>query len=651
MVRKLLTLLVLFFALNANAQNFGAGFIAKLSRENIAEGDKFQIILELRNAESYSPPDISKFPESIKILSQSQAQNFAYINGSSTKVRSWIYDVTAERSGDLVIPKISIQTESGMLYSDPISLHVKQTSDIPSVSDTKDIFIDAKVDKLSPYIDEPIIYQTKVYHLAEIDSAELVKPKSEGAVIEQISEPKTGTKNLNGAEYNTIEVNYLVTPVKSGKVVISPSILRGKSYKEVDEKGNSNGGAQFDDFFDPFSLINGDSKKTKKLVPFTVASNTVDLDVKPADESVSPWLALYDFNISTESDINNPGFVAKLGEPITMKITLTGIGKSGDLLPDIEKFIHTDDFKVYADKPVSSRQTLSSGNSFAEKIKGIKSQNFTFIPQKAGKLKFPQVEIKYWNLKDAKAEKASTEAREFYVTSDPSKPLSEQVNKDVQNKQGKEPDQNSQTSAGNGNERVGKIFTVVVGILLFFIIGLLFRLKSLKSQIILKPKKPAEAKIVEESVTSEIEKEVEGDQLLKQDTQKTVKRTITKKISDDFAVVAKPAQNYSFSNKIKESKDEKDILKVLQDFAYRNLNLQKNMAAVLIAQNMQRQYPIEKHNIVKLAAEIDSAIYANKQIDINELKNSFAAYFEILQHKIKEQSKKKHEVLPKLNPE
>ncbi|HCR85740.1 MAG TPA: hypothetical protein DIV86_03585, partial [Alphaproteobacteria bacterium] len=363
MVRFFLVIIGLLFAINSYAQNFGASFTTTLDRYDIAEGEKFKIKLELQNAESYSPPDISKFPASVKVISQSQSQSFAYVNGASTKVRTWVYDVSAEKSGSFNIPKISIQTDAGTLYSNELGINIKPTSDIPNVTDEKDIFIDAKVDKLSTYIDEPIIYQTKVYHLAEVESAELVKPKSKGAVIEQISDPKTGTKNINGVEYNTIEVNYLATPVNSGKVKITPSILRGKSYKEVSEKQDEK--AQFDNFFDPFSLLNGDKvNKTKKLVSFTVASNTVELDVKPADESVSPWLALYDFDISTESEINNTGFIAKLGEPITLKVTLTGIGKSGDLLPDIEKYIKAENFKIYSDKAVSSRQTLASGNSF-----------------------------------------------------------------------------------------------------------------------------------------------------------------------------------------------------------------------------------------------------------------------------------------------
>lgn len=625
-----------------------AVFSASIDRTDIAVGDKFEVKFTLQNAEAYSTPDTSKFPESFEILSQSQQQNLAIINGNRIKSRSWIYKVKSERPGNFTIPKISIRTNNGKVSANQVYLDIKSTSDIPSVTLDKEIFIESKVDKVKPFIDEPIIYQTRVYHQAELGSAELVKPSSDSAVIEQITEPKTGVNTLNGTEYNTIEVNYLVTPIRSGKVEIEPSILRGEVFKaeQMQEK------TSFDNFFDPFALLSGTSptEGPKKLVPFTVASNKIELDVKPANEAVSPWLALYDLQISAEvTSINktNNNYVSKLGEPITLDVIFNAVGKSGNLLPDVETNIKSDDFKIYADKPITKRRTLESGNSFAEKINGLKKQSLTLIPKKSGKLIIPEIKITYWNLKEDKVATASTNNIEVYITkaADIKSDISENNISHNQNldKQLKKSDQIDGKS--NSSSRLNKFISVTIGILVFLIFALLLKLANMKKQIEEKNSQIKSGKKADKN-SKKTSSKTSSNKKLKENTTKRLK-----KIEDDnsYKSVTKDPKDYTYDKNIEDAEDAKDLLKILQDFAYRILNMPKDTAGVIIAQNISRKYKLQDYNLTKAASQIDGAIYLERDIELSEVKETLKNSFAKIQSKINEKSK--NNFIPSLNPE
>lgn len=646
MVKNTIIFLIIFCTyLPAYAQD--AIFSASIDRTEIAVGDKFEVKFTLQNAEAYSTPDISKFPESFEVLSQSQQQNLTIINGNKIKSRSWIYKVKSERPGSFTIPKISIRTNNGKVSANQVYLDIKSTSDIPSVTLDKEIFIESKVDKVKPFIDEPIIYQTRVYHQAEIGSAELVKPSSDAAVIEQITEPKTGFNTLDGTEYNTIEVNYLVTPIRSGKVEIEPSILRGEVFKaqQIQEKTG------FDNFFDPFALLSGTptTEGPKKLVPFTVASNKIELDVKPANEAVSPWLALYNLQISAEvKNINktNDNYVSKLGEPITLEVIFNAIGKSGDLLPDVESNIKSDDFKIYADKPITKRRALESGNSFAEKINGLKKQSLTLIPKKSGRLVIPEIEITYWNLKENKVATASTNNIEVYITkaADAEPDSIENSTSTIQNI-GQQPNINPQINETYNSSRLNKFISVTIGILVFLIFALLLKLANMKKQI---DEKNNQIKSVKkkQKVSKKANQKIKTGNRLKEGPSKKLK-----KIEDDnsYKSVTKAPKEYTYIKNIEEAADAKGLLKILQDFAYKTLNMPKDTAAVIIAQNISRKYKLQDYNFAKAASKIDGAIYLERDIELLEIKETLKNSFEKIQSKINE--KLKNNSIPPLNPE
>lgn len=642
MVKYLLTLLLIcFFSSNALAQmefdaSFGdsdeynpiaekeklpPSFNAQIDKKKIAVGQPFKIKLELQNADAYSAPDMSLLPSELKVQSQSQMSNVSMVNGISSKTNSWIYEVIAEHPGAYSVPPISIQTDIGTLHSQSFNLYAKDASELPSNTNDGTIFIEAKIEKKNPFKGEPIEYITKVYNLNPINNAELEKPKSEDAKIEQLTEPEKSQEFLNGKQYNVLEVRYLVTPLASGKVKIEPSILRGQILKEVKRKRPR---TAFDDFFDPFAVIDSAFSVTREMEPFTVASNRITLDVKPEIEGVEPWLALYDLKIDDElldlTTTADKELKAKVGEPISRKIVLTAIGITGEDLPDINNFINAPNFKIYSDKPQIDKKILTKvKGSIASKIKGIKSQSFTFIPEKKGQLALPELKIAYYSIPEGKVKYAVLPAKTLNV--EPSDNNS--VNKFTErNNSGAETEDIASDEEGGVQSSFGfSLNTILLIILILLVLYFLIKISKLKTGNISKEV------IVANSSTS-----------------------LARKI-DDGGASGKATKITSIVQEIESAENFKMLEKAIKAFAVQDIGVSENSSVTIIAQQIARKYKLSKSEMVKCCADLDAAIYANKDVNLDSLKSNLSKMFAQIEDKIDSKSSKgKSKRLNPLNP-
>jgi hypothetical protein len=588
-----------------------AQFQVFADKSNVAVGQPFQVKMQLEGADPYSAPDTSVFPKELKIQSQSQQSQMSVINGVASKSTIWIIEVIAEHPGSYTIPPASLQTDIGTLYSQSFNIYAKDATELPSSTEDSSVFIESSIEKKSPYIGEPIEYKVKVYHRHSIDQAELVKPKSDDALVEQLTEPLKGMAELNGQQYNVFEVSYLVTPSVAGKVKLEPAILRGKILKEVKKDRPR---TAFDDFFDPFSVMNSAIAVTRELEPFTVASNAISLQVKDKLAEVNPWLALYDLKIEDElSDLKtiDDKATAKVGEPISRKIVLTAIGTKGKNLPDIEEFLDIRNFKIYSDKPVEEQKILTQVEGVvAEKIKGIKSQSFTFIPELEGEQLIPELKIAYFSIPDEKVKYAILPAKKILVEKGTftNKSDDSNINKDnsIDNQ-----DKDSPISLVN---------MVLLLVLLSLITYFLFVIYSLKK----KDKTNIKKKPVKKSVPL---------------------APARSKITD-----GQKATQTSVITLIENANSAEELGNIIKEYAASNCKISQSSSLTILSQQLSRKYKLNKSEFLHLCSEIDSAIHYNKKVDLDEIKSGLVEIFKSLQRKLDAVSGKKSRHLNPLNP-
>ena len=642
MVRYLYIFLISLFLFPAflNAQELS--FDAYIDRENVSVGETFQIKLELINAQAEAAPDLSVLPPEVTVTSQQQQVSSTFINGVRSQNVAWILDVVVEKEGTYKIPAIEARTNAGPLYTKPFRIFVKPASQLSSNTSDNSVFIDVQIENQTPYIDEPVLYKTVVYHLNEIANAELVKPKAENAIVEQISEPNPSRQILNGINYKVIQVEYLVTPLKTGEVVIEPSILRGKIARDF---GNV-GATPMDNLFAPFG---GAAMPTKEYVPFTVASNKVKITVKPAEAAVNPWLALYDLQIDDElGDVNfdqkTNRINAKAGEPITRKVRLTAYGKSGESLPELENLFNSPDFKVYSDKAENNKEFVDGAGPVTSRIKGTKTQTFTFIPQKTGMLNLPELNITYWSLKDNKVAKANLPGKVITVSEGEKVDNGNNVDKI---KDEPKPQQAAQTEAAqepkevNVQQKIDEIMNspqapnLILLVLSFVICVIMF----VSFKILTSAKRNKE--VFDEELINPKKKETFGGRKIIDETQMIIPSR-NKKNNLVNIDSNKKSENIEsgFSGRINSADSYQEIQELLQKFAARYLGISQNSATIIIAQALARKFGVDRALAMKYAAELDSVLYAGRSIELDYFRSAFSGLIAQAEAKLNSSSDK-----------
>lgn len=627
-------LLSLFLAPLANAQE--VSFEAYIDRENVSSGETFQVKLELVGVEAQSAPDLAVIPSECHILGQQQQASVTYVNGVQAQNLSWVLDLVCDNEGTYKIPEIGIKTPAGDLYTKPFKIFVKPASQLQSATSDNSVFIDVQLEKTDPFIDEPVLYKTTVYHLGDIQNAELVKPKAANAIVEQVSEPRPSRQILNGVNYKVIEVEYIITPVQTGEIKIEPSILRGKIAKAQAQA------TPMDALFAPFGNI---GMPMREYVPFTVASKETTIEVKPADAGVNPWLVLYDMQIDDELgdvqyDQTNERVLAKAGEPISRRVRITAHGKSGEGLPEIGDAFNSPDFKVYADKAEFTKEIEVGDGPIASRIKGTKMQTFTFIPQKTGMLTLPELNIAYWSLKDNVITKANLPGKVITAVPSDKAIVNEQPKATptapVAQQQPEATEQEPQTfeSKFESISNSPQMPNLVLLMLCFFMCIVIF----ISFKILTSAKKNKQD--FDEELVNPKPKQKNAD------ASGLGRRKIINLNKKNA-----PMSNSNYIVRIHGANNHHELQQVLQNFAEQHLNVPANSGTVIIANAMSNKFRIDKQAAMKYAAELDSVLYAGKQIDLEYLKNAFADIISQIESNIDSSSAKDdNDKLISLNP-
>ena len=227
-MRLLITLIALLIVTpSAVAQNIS--FDAFIDREDIRAGEIFQIKLELIDAEATGNPNLRVFPWGLDVLNQQKFQDYALINGRQSLISSWVVDLKSPSAGTFDIPAIKIPTNAGILYTKPFRVIIKGEDKTTSAAIGNTVLIELKTETEEVFADEPFPIKVTIHHKGDLQQAELIKPKSNGAIIEQIEDPKQNISILNGQEFNQIEVEYIVTPMNPGSLEIEPASFQGQA--------------------------------------------------------------------------------------------------------------------------------------------------------------------------------------------------------------------------------------------------------------------------------------------------------------------------------------------------------------------------------------------------------------------------------------
>ena len=249
------------------------------------------------------------------------------------------------------------------------------------------------------YVGQQFIYTSKLYiaENTEMQTGNLTNPQADNSVIKQVGKDTSGSEIINGRRFQTITRSYAITLNKAGYTRIIPSRFEG----------------QVSTYRPGYRFAN------RKPVIIQGKAHTVNVLAIP-ENFQGDWLASDFVQLIEEWQPDQQDYYAQ-GEPITRTLTLTVANIDKTALPDLA-VNWPESVKVYPDKPQLS-QFVQQGRYFAQQV-----ISYAVIPNQAGKLVFPEVNVAWFNTQTGRSEIATLPAKTIIVQASAVSQVSEVAN-------------------------------------------------------------------------------------------------------------------------------------------------------------------------------------------------------------------------------
>ena len=370
---------------------------AYVDRNPVMADETFRLVVEADGAASSDAPNLQKLEENFSLLGTSHSQQMNITNGRTSSMTRWVTTLAPKRAGMLTIPAIRVGNHSTL----PLSVTVKEPSQVTGANTQQDIFLEAEVDSHFPYVQGQVLLTLRLVSAVSLQEGKLDDPEIEWGMVERVGKDASFETIRNGRRYQVTERRYVITPQKAGAQIIPPVLLSGSV------PDTRSGGSTLDQFFNnrrrnqgggPFSSL------FQTLRPIHIRSPKVSLTVKdiPTDIKGNMWLPAKEFVIkeSWSGDTEN----IQMGEPLTRTVVMFAKGLRGEQLPELPS-LNYGSVKTYPDK---AKATTGFDGTW---VLGTREEKYALVPTKPGSVKVPRIRIPWWNIEREQWEIAELPSR------------------------------------------------------------------------------------------------------------------------------------------------------------------------------------------------------------------------------------------------
>jgi hypothetical protein len=318
----------------------------------------------------------------LEFISEGNQRYFTSINGSMTRQTILIYQVLANEPGEYTMPAFNINLSDGKATVPSASISFIQGT--PNSSGNKPIGLELKLPKETLYVGETVPCQLKLFVEAGV-RATLVSnepTQSSDAFILNHAEdsPQRAVTQKNGVQYQEIQWNYTLTPIKAGTFP-----LRFEYVLEASLPTEENTNA-FNAYPLGSSLLS--AMLNARRFKLETGKDTITIQSLPTEGRPDNFTgAIGEFQVFQKLSSHS----AEIGEPITLTLSISGKGNFDRIqAPPIET---KGQWKVYEPKR-SFTPTDSLG------YKGIETIEYVLIPQTQAITTTPRIEFSYFDPTD-----------------------------------------------------------------------------------------------------------------------------------------------------------------------------------------------------------------------------------------------------------
>ena len=392
MKQKIYYILILCALMSVSIYAQTPKLVASVSKNKLGLNQrvKIQFTINKQGADNFQAPNFKNF----QIVSgPSQSISQSWVNGSASFSQSYNYIIKPLKKGEFLIPSASIKLNNKILTSKAVKVIVLDPVEIPKDPNDpnyiaqQNVHLVAEISKSSPYVGEGIYVEYRLYvsqNISVRDFSYTDSPQYNGFWNQDIKIRGLTTQNgtYNGEQYRYVVLQKaLLIPTRSGKLTIDPiemDIVIGVPTGRGDFFGNP--------------IVKNITKSFASAKKF-IRSKELPIEGKP--ESFNG--AVGDFNFIVSSSKN----ILKSNETATVSVKVTG---NGNL-----KLFELPEIKTPSELEVFTPEQKEKINVTSRGIRGSVTKNYTIVPQFKGKYKIPSTEFSYFDLKEKKYVRLTSE--------------------------------------------------------------------------------------------------------------------------------------------------------------------------------------------------------------------------------------------------
>jgi len=281
---------------------------ATLSSPTVGVGESVNYELTVEGDEAPQNPPVPNV-DGLEVRGTSQSSQLSIINTNVTRRVTVTYTLVPKREGKFTIPEMEVVVDGRRMKTQPVMLTVTAGESMKEEGD----FAFAKIwlEKKSLYIGEVASIELRVYLDASADWQLRSSPNlnGDGFTTQPMSKPGQRNIQLAGKTYHLVSFNTVITPGKAGTLNIGPVPVGLVVSKPLRNQPR----------FDIFGRNTGSALETTVNAPaFEIQVKPLPVEGRPMDFSGA--VGKFEFDATGRPDR------VKLGQPVTMKLTVKGHG-------------------------------------------------------------------------------------------------------------------------------------------------------------------------------------------------------------------------------------------------------------------------------------------------------------------------------------
>jgi len=282
--------------------------------------------------------------------------------------------LTPRRTGVLNLPSLRVggeRTPALVLRVLPASTDVPQG----------DVFIQTLVDSPAPYVQQAVGVSVRLHYAIPLISGELSQDAPEGASLQRVGEDVNSFREVGGRRYQVVERRYLLVPERSGPLQLPPARFRGRGSPRF-----------FDDFF-------GNDRSLAAEGPARV----LQVQAQPPG-APQPWLPLRALQLRYVAAPSR----GRAGESLELEVEAVAQGTTAALFPELP-LPRPQGAQLFAERARTEERFVDGSPQLTMR------RRFALVPQQAGHLLLPALEMEWWDAAANAARRAHLPALELEI--------------------------------------------------------------------------------------------------------------------------------------------------------------------------------------------------------------------------------------------